>query len=73
MRLAVGTAAFSDSRVGPGSFVRGCRLFDKVLFKPAALLVEKVVGLMDEADGDVGRDLGWAGLGLVRCACVTTS
>lgn len=31
-------------------------LFEKVLFQPAELLVDEVVGLMNEADGHVGDD-----------------
>ena len=32
-------------------------LLEEVFFKPAQLLVEQIVGLMDQANGDVGRNL----------------
>ena len=36
--------------------------FEEILLEAAKLLVEQVVGLVDEADEDVGDDLGRAGL-----------
>ena len=35
---------------------------NEFLLQPADLLVQQVVGLVDQADGDVGHDLGGAGL-----------
>ena len=35
--------------------------FDEIVFEAGDLSVEKVVGLVGEAEGDVRDDLGWAG------------
>src|SRR5882672_5339409 len=35
---------------------------DKVLLKPTDLPVQQVVGLVNQTNGDIGDDLGWAGL-----------
>jgi hypothetical protein len=43
-----------------GHVLAEASFFEKVLFQPADLLVQQVVRLMDEADGDVGEDFGWA-------------
>jgi len=37
-------------------------LFEKVLFLTAKLLIDQVIGLADQADGDVGDSFWWAGL-----------
>jgi hypothetical protein len=37
-------------------------LFHKILFQTPELLIDQIVGLMDQADGDVGDDLGRATL-----------
>ena len=36
-------------------------LFEKVFLQTAKLLVNQVIGLMDEAEGDVGHHFGRAG------------
>ena len=36
-------------------------LLDEVLLQAAKLLIQEVVGLVDQAEGDVGDDLGGAG------------
>ena len=41
-----------------GSSVPQAALFEKILFQPAKLLVDQVVGLVNQADRDVGDDLG---------------
>ena len=45
-----------------GHSLADAAFLDEVLFHPADLPVEQVVGLVDQADGDVGHDLGGAGL-----------
>lgn len=46
---------------GLGHVFAEAAFFDKVFFEAANLLVEKVVGLVNEANGDVGDDFGRAG------------
>lgn len=46
---------------GLGHALADAALFDKVLLQATALLVEEIVGLMNEAEGDVCKDLGRAG------------
>lgn len=55
LRLAIVEAGF-------GHLFADAAFLDEVLFEAAALLVEEVVGLVDEADGDVGEDFRWAGV-----------
>lgn len=56
---------------GLGHSLADAAVFDEVFFEAAALLVEEVVGLVNEADDDVREDFGRAGvheraIGLVR-------
>lgn len=62
---------FPILQAGLGHALADAAFFDEVFFQSAALLVEEVVGLMDEADGDVGEDFRRAGvhvspIGLIR-------
>lgn len=45
---------------GLGHALTDAALFDEVLLQAATLLVEEVVGLVDEAERDVGEDFGRA-------------
>ena len=47
-------------QAGAGHLLADAAIFHEVLFQMADLLVEEVVGLVDEADGDVGKDGGGA-------------
>lgn len=52
-------------------------VFEEVFFEFGDLFVEEVVGLVDEAEGDVGNDFGWAGfeefaVGFVGFVCLAT-
>ena len=62
---------FAVVESGFGHLLADAAFFDEVLFQPAALLVEQVVGLMDEADGDVGEDIGRAGVHELAIGLVT--
>ena len=68
-----GRLLLSIVEAGFGHLLADAAFFDEVLLQSPALLVEEVVGLMDEAEGDVGEDLGWTGvhglaIGLVALA-----
>jgi len=45
---------------GAGHALAQAALFQEILFQSAELLVNEVVGLMNQADGDVGDDFWWA-------------
>lgn len=46
---------------GLGHVFAEAAFFDEVFFEAAYLLVEEIVGLVNEANGDVGNDFGRAG------------
>jgi hypothetical protein len=46
-------------------------LFDEVLLQPAELLVNEIIRLVDEADGDAGHDFRWTRLHEFPVALVT--
>src|SRR5262245_42911849 len=45
-----------------GHALTDAAFFDEVSFEPADLFVEEIVGLVDDTNGDVGDNLGRAGL-----------
>lgn len=49
-------------QAGLGHALADAALLDEVLFQAAALLVEQVIGLVDQADGEVCQNLGRASL-----------
>ena len=49
-------------QAGLGHALADAALLDEVLLEAASLLVEQVVGLMDQADGEVRQNLGRAGV-----------
>jgi hypothetical protein len=48
------------AETGAGHAFAEAAFFDEVLFQTTEQLIEEVVGLMDEAEGDVGEDFGRA-------------
>ena len=47
---------------GAGHALAESAVGHKIFLQAAQLLVEQIVGLVDQTDRDVGHDLGWAGL-----------
>jgi hypothetical protein len=46
---------------GPRQAFAEADFFEKILLQPADLLIEEVVALVDDAEGDIGDDFGGAG------------
>lgn len=58
----LGRLLFPILQAGLGHLLADAAFLDEVLLQSAALLVEEVIRLMDEADGDVRQDLGRTGV-----------
>ena len=58
-----GAGLVTALEAGPGHALAESAFLEEILFEPADLLVEEVVGLVDEAEGNVGDDLGRARFG----------
>jgi len=54
-------ALLVGGETGAGHAFAEAALLEEVLFEPADLLIEEVIGLVDEADDDVGHDLNGSG------------
>lgn len=54
----------AGGETGAGHAFAEAALFEKIAFEPPELLVEQVVGLVNEADEDVGNDVWRAGLNI---------
>ena len=51
----------SDGEAGAGHALAQAALFQKISLEPAKLLVNQIIGLMNQADGNVGDDFRRAG------------
>ena len=61
LELRRGRVPIPILQAGAGHALAQAAVFDEVLLQTAELLVDQVIGLVDEAQGDIGHDFGRAG------------